>query len=299
MKKLKLNNFWLKVVAIISMTISHIGDFLLYFGYISYESNTFFILSILGRIAYPIFLFLLIEGLEHTHSKKNYLTRLLIGAGVIYVGILIINLPQVSGMFEVGGISRFGNIFLELFLLALTYCLITLENKKKRFYAILPILFISAMSVVKYLSAANIIPYNKFHFLWDGLYVQFDFIGLLMFLGFYFAYKINDRLIEKALNDEELVETYKASDGYQFRKNSSAAVVIALISVLCYLLTFIPDPNMIFYCDFAHLSYVVLACLFILFYDGKLGYKNKYIQGAFYLYYPLHLVIIFLIFYFL
>ena len=299
MKKLFLDNFWLKIVAIISMTISHVGSFLLYFGYVPYDSNTYFILQIIGKIAFPIFVFLLIEGLNHTHSRKNYLTRLLIGAGIVYVGILVLNLPAVSKVFEVGGISRIGNIFLELFLLALTYCLLTSEDKKKRYYVILPVLYIVGMSVVKYLSAANVITYNKLHYLYDGLYLQFDLIGLLILFGYYFAYKINDKLIIKALNDDELARTYMTSPEYQFRKNGAAAIAVALVSVLCYLITYIPDPNMIFYCDFAQLSYVVLADLFILFYNGKLGFKNKYIQGAFYLYYPLHLAIIFLIFYFI
>lgn len=299
MKKLFLNNFYLKIIAIITMTISHVGNFLLYFGYIPYDSTTYFILQIIGKIAFPIFVFLLIEGVNHTKSKKNYLTRLSIGAILIYLGILVINLPFFSDAFEVGGISRFGNIFLELFLLALIYTLLTSEKKNAKWYVIIPIAYIIGMSVLKYLTASNIIPFNKYHYLYDGFYLQFDLIGLLILFSYYFGYKINDKMIEKALNNDELYNTYLASPQYQFRKNATASISIVLVSVICYLISIIPDPNMIYYCDFPQLTYVALAALPLLFYNGKLGISNKYIQGAFYLYYPLHLVIIFLIFYFI
>lgn len=64
---LQKHNDILKVIAIISMLIDHIG--LLFFP--QYE-----ILRILGRIAFPIFAYQLAVGYRHTSSKRKYMSRL-------------------------------------------------------------------------------------------------------------------------------------------------------------------------------------------------------------------------------
>lgn len=62
-----MSNFVLKIIAIISMTLDHLG-YALYgkFSYFNYA----------GRLAFPIFAFGISEGYIHTKSKKNYLMRL-------------------------------------------------------------------------------------------------------------------------------------------------------------------------------------------------------------------------------
>ena len=57
----------LKILAIVTMTIDHIGA-------IFYPSFDF--LRIIGRIAFPIFCYLLVLGVESTQSIKNYFMRL-------------------------------------------------------------------------------------------------------------------------------------------------------------------------------------------------------------------------------
>ena len=42
----------------------------------------FYVLRIIGRIAAPLFLFMIVEGLHHTRSKPKYILRLYV-AGVI------------------------------------------------------------------------------------------------------------------------------------------------------------------------------------------------------------------------
>ncbi len=62
-----LNGFQLKMIAIITMLIDHTGAILLpqYFG-----------LRIIGRVAFPIFCFLLVQGALHTRNIKKYMLRL-------------------------------------------------------------------------------------------------------------------------------------------------------------------------------------------------------------------------------
>ena len=93
-------NFWkkfqilsgssLKIIAIITMLIDHIGaaliEQLLIRGFFTdVKSYGFYFdldmkLRMIGRIAFPIFCFLLVEGFLHTKNKKNYSLRLFLFA---------------------------------------------------------------------------------------------------------------------------------------------------------------------------------------------------------------------------
>ena len=66
-KKVGWNSFWLKMIAITTMLIDHVGAVLL---------PQYPILRIIGRIAFPIFCFLLVEGFMHTHDVIRYMTRI-------------------------------------------------------------------------------------------------------------------------------------------------------------------------------------------------------------------------------
>lgn len=86
----------LKFIALITMLIDHIGAVFLEKGVISaynqglpsalsYEESLFFsnldqILRNIGRIAFPIFCFLLVEGLFHTSNRAKYAQRLFLFA---------------------------------------------------------------------------------------------------------------------------------------------------------------------------------------------------------------------------
>ena len=58
-----LNGNQLKIVALLAMTCDHIGKQLL-------PQNE--ILQIVGRLAFPIFAYMIAEGCVHTKSKKKY-----------------------------------------------------------------------------------------------------------------------------------------------------------------------------------------------------------------------------------
>lgn len=67
MKSLSLNSYTLKWIAIITMVIDHTGAILL---------PQFPVMRLIGRISFPIFCFLLVEGFYHTSNIKRYLIRL-------------------------------------------------------------------------------------------------------------------------------------------------------------------------------------------------------------------------------
>ncbi|MGL5257057.1 MAG: TraX family protein [Proteocatella sp.] len=78
----KLSNFQLKIMALLFMLMDHmlailkqVGDIPIpiWFGYI-------------GRLAAPIFFFMIVEGFFHTKDRKAYFTRLL-GMGILMIGV--------------------------------------------------------------------------------------------------------------------------------------------------------------------------------------------------------------------
>ena len=66
-----MSTFTLKIIAIIAMAIDHIGAVL-----VPGNTTYYLICRGIGRLAFPIFVFLLIEGFYHTKNVRKYLLRL-------------------------------------------------------------------------------------------------------------------------------------------------------------------------------------------------------------------------------
>lgn len=70
--------FILKVIALSSMIIDHLGEVLYQRNFPSWDAYVF--MRALGRFAFPIYAFLLVNGFQMTSNRTRYLNRLLIFA---------------------------------------------------------------------------------------------------------------------------------------------------------------------------------------------------------------------------
>ena len=217
MKKI-FSNFDLKILAIITMTIDHIGA-------IIYPNIDAF--RIIGRISFPIFCFLLVEGFKHTHNRFRYFIRLLLFA--------IITQPIYDYAFnnhELNILFTFSLSFLLLSSIEFIKKIINKYNKGIENYL--------------YKTISYLLIYIIFLILSIILNVDYQALGVSLVLIFYLSPNI-------------------------------------LLSLLLYLIIEITlDVNNI-------QLYSLIAFIFIYFYNGK---KGKNIKYFFYLYYPLHLLLL-------
>lgn len=286
MKKIAvLSNFWIKIIAILSMTLDHIGFFLIqYANNVGFLGQLGVIFRSIGRLALPLFVFLAVEGALHTKSIGKYILRLVI----IMIPILIFQIVA-----EFGFHSSFyqGNIFIDLILGVLLVWL--LGKKKWSFLAVLPI----AYSVLSFFCFA----YEKANvgtMIWWFPYfirTQYDIFSVLLFIAFYLSYKIVPFLFKQRGLDPEL---HKNNNYYRLTLNITSIVALVLISSMHYAIGnyILPIPNFATYWDASNQFYAVLASVPILLYSGERDYNAKWFKIVTYLYYPVHLVIIYFIF---
>ena len=72
-----LSGSWLKVIAIITMAIDHTASYL---PVLHQWPELCRLMNTVGRVAFPVFAFLLVEGFIHTHDRKKYGRNLLVFA---------------------------------------------------------------------------------------------------------------------------------------------------------------------------------------------------------------------------
>lgn len=208
----------LKILALTTMIIDHYGAIL--------QSNIL-IYRIIGRLAFPIYCFLLVEGYFNTSNVKNYAKRLFIFA-------LISEIP-----FDLAFYGQIGfehqNIFFTLFIgLAAIYFV---DNKEK--YNLNSTLVIIGGAVLATLFRTD-----------------YQFIGIIYIFAFYKAHSMPK---EKRLPFTAII---------MFAMNLAAGWVQ---------------------------QFSLLALAVIYFYNNEQGIKNKFLQMGFYIAYPLHLFIFYLI----
>ncbi|MCR4603066.1 MAG: conjugal transfer protein TraX [Prevotella sp.] len=118
-----LSGSWLKMIAILSMLIDHLAGFVLcydnkfiepLFTIGSKPINWYILMRLFGRLAFPIFAFLLVEGFQHTHDKMKYGRNLLLFALISEIPWDLIHYGQCYGPSQ--------NVIFTLFFSYLALC---------------------------------------------------------------------------------------------------------------------------------------------------------------------------------
>ena len=159
----KINAFHLKIIAIIAMTINHLGqNFAPKFNPFWWE----FTYQFIGKLTFPIMAYLLIEGYLHTKRFKNYVLRLAL------FGVLSI-LPYHYVLNKTGPIYIFNNILFTLTIGLLMLKLIDTYPKYEKY-----IVFIA--SVLTFASDWNIFGILIIHSFYNKSFKQLTIITISM-----------------------------------------------------------------------------------------------------------------------
>lgn len=233
-KKLKngFSSYQLHLFAMIFMLIDHIGNSLLPFN---------FILRYIGRISFPIFCFLLVNGFFKSNDKLRYFKRLCIFAILSEIPFDLLFSNMMLDFSSQNVLWTFCISFIMM------YCL---EVSKKRYFVFFPII-VFIFSFIAFIIKSD-----------------YSFYGVLMVFVFYFTYNFSrkTRFIFQLL-------CMTIINGILFKGFCVKYGILMIYS----------QP------------FAILSLLFIWLYNGELGRKNKYIKYFNYLFYPIHLIILWLL----
>jgi len=215
-----LSSFSLKIIAIISMTIDHIGFF------IFPEARVF---RIIGRFAFPLFAFLTATAMHYSNNKIRYISILLM-CGAVFSLTSSLYLHRIVP-----------NVFFDLGLGALCCSLFY----KKNIYSWSILLLVVLFSVYEH----SLVNY--------GIY---GITTILLFYIFYMDKKIN-------------------------------IMVFSIWTILCVYLQKFSFFNMYL----IEGIYLLLPVICLLLYNGKRGFYHPKWKYMFYIYFPLHITILYFI----
>lgn len=190
----------LKSIAILTMTLDHIG-----FGFYSYlPTSVYYILRGIGRIAFPIFCFMIAEGMYHTSSRLRYCSRLfifavlseipydLLGRNVLFnfseqnvLFTLLAGALTIWGMEALSGKGRHLSL-LSFFLLFACCTIVTLCNTDYRYFGILYIVifyFLRRNRAVMFGTFASVVTFSVIQNTIMFGSTPFYFIGFLAILS--------------------------------------------------------------------------------------------------------------------
>ena len=143
MKKKVLSQEALKLIACVTMFIDHFGHAIVPYLPVPYMVNLYYLCRIIGRLAFPIYCFLLVEGMEHTHSPLKYILRL-------GLGILLAELPF-DILFEGGFTWAYQSVMVTLTLGAvMLLCMKKTEKKGVQLLLVIPFALLAELAKCDY-----------------------------------------------------------------------------------------------------------------------------------------------------
>ena len=263
-----LDAYHIKMIAIVFMTIDHLGAY----GFeIPVISEHYSALRILGRIAAPLFLFILTDSIRYTHSKTGFLIRLYVAASGSGLITTVINYT----LGDMLGVHSQSNILFSLFYVVLYTVLIEAllgavhkRELLKSLVVVAGILSTFILHVIRQsfysLGRVGLLGRDLFDsFIQSPLLTEYSFLFIIMGVLMYFAGK---KWLKVAV--------------FLFFCCVSFDPFLSDILRRRYFSDFVGYPQ----------YWMVLAMPFMVFYNGKRGIHHN--KLFFYLYYPIHTYII-------
>lgn len=239
----------LKIIAIITMIVDHIG----YYLYFTLDDQTYIVLRIIGRIAMPIFVYLIIQGYFNTKNLKKYILRLLLLAIITQLSINligVINKIYVPG-YSVGVINGLNILFSFVLSLCIIYVLdnrlFKVENK------MVNIILNIIIKIITILVGIVVIHYVS---------IDYNYIVPLIAIVYYIFEKIKRQTADK---------------------NSILICNILMLNSLLMIGLVKGYLNM----------FMFLAIPILAIYNGNIGKKSKKIRNMFYIIFPLQHIVLY------
>lgn len=278
-----LSSFILKIIAIITMTIDHVGVVMEMYS-INYEVSNVF--RAIGRIAMPLFCFMLVEGVIHTKSFGKYVLKMGIIGTLVLIAQIVMEYGMKMGIYQ-------GGIFIDLILGALMIKALMDKRIWVKLLSIVPfgigVLSFICFSYEVYGGEIYAFPYY--------LRTQYGFISLLIILTCYLAYLLAPFFMRMFHMDPEI---FKGSNLERLAINVVSVCLFVVVAVLYYLLgmwmTYGELGHFGAFWDYGQQNYMMISQAFVLLYSGLRGYNSKWFRYGQYLYYPLHILLIYGIF---
>ena len=288
-----LQQFPIKILAIVFMTLDHIGAMMTNTASFAAGSNAYnvgFVFRCIGRLAFPLFIFFLSEGLRKSHDRLNYVLRLaLMWAGITISEIIIQAIrPEMVLPAEA---------FTDLLMYALFIYFIEHKKKPMKLLVLLPLAYIG-LSYACDLSEV----YASMHTMvseWSSFFPLFlrsaySIYGFVMLIGIYYGPKLVDFFLKASLKSSPDVEVdlseWTSGPRYQGLLNAVTNSVVIISTLIFWL---IERTTGIFVFNMPQQTWCLLACALIFCYNGQRGYDRKWFRYFEYLYYPVHLVLMF------
>ena len=208
-----LNGFWIKIIAIISMTFDHVGYFLQPNGNLHVVFDIF---RVIGRLSFPLFIFLLVEGVIHTKNTRNYFIRLSLLALAFLIG-------QLFAYFVIDKSNKLMSPAVDLLL---TASLVYFLKRKDKFsiLAIIPFAWAMISLFVRNYESVHLTSVKWWPFFLRPDYTLF---GPLLGLGFYYA---ND-LTRIFLNSKEETKNFVGTSYEQTTKNVISSIFLIILTI--------------------------------------------------------------------
>jgi hypothetical protein len=260
--------YQLKWIALITMTVDHFGVLVLY----PYTNNTvidtlYIVSRLIGRLAFPLFAFMIAEGIYRTKHRYLYFSKLF--AMALLIGLSMFVLEQIN----INALA--GNIFVDLSMAALAMILLKEKSWLLKPLGLLPIAYIIWTSF-----DAGVPNFLRADY---GLY------GLIMMLIFFFTYT---KVVQEKLTTFLRLNT-SAEHNYVI-----SSVALLMMHVVWYIMEILVNQGMPSGGLLANYltrfvggqTYAVVAGYFIYYYRGDKGNPPKWFQLFSYAYYPLHFI---------